>query len=229
MKTVSPEPNSRIPGIAVVSSAIWFLLVFPATGGEAPKSHGGVFEHRAIEPGFQAGKWSVLVGWQGEMGAPSWAFLKLFARKGARVVPLGNPQDLVRLDGIKIGSTQEAMALVLLFTAPETFFLCERPWYMALTMGKAGANAERAGRYGRVNGSVVKRLSLRPASVVHVNGVYRITRDLLEYRRVTEPLLGYPVVRVTEEVSGGGGYRRVSSKELGVVSYREVRVPVLRH
>ena len=91
--------------------------------GEIARFQIDLYIYEELNPGFPTGGWTFFTGAHNEIGAPSEAFLAVYARKGNVVVPVRRRMDLGLLEGINIQTEEHAVHLVLFFTREDIFCL----------------------------------------------------------------------------------------------------------
>lgn len=74
--------------------------------------------------------WELFLASRGAIGLPFEAFLGVYARKGKEIKELVGPKSFTELEGIKISTTDEALAVARFFTRLELAPYFESPHYV---------------------------------------------------------------------------------------------------
>jgi len=117
---------------------VLLILVAIAAGCRSASQKTVDEKNDPIHIGFNSGGWHF--SWRVEPpggGVPIEAFLVLHAEKNGQIVQVKKPDDIRKLNGIRITSSDQALSFVRLFTSKTTFYRFSNPRAFEFPEGNA--------------------------------------------------------------------------------------------
>ena len=171
--------------------------------------------------GLPLSGYRLIPGYQGMLGLPVEAYLRLYAvnDQGDRRL-IADPGDVSPLVE-RIGSEEDAWRFLRLFTAPATHYLFQKQ--TSTVDLDAPAPGQPAG-IGSISPEVARRIGYQPPEMRLENREYLATRMLV--RASAGAGGGATVLRRREAVGVDGSYRLIADEEVAQLDRGEVVLPM---
>lgn len=190
-----------IDALVICLSLLFLLQVSCSKKTPVLSNESDVWVYEKLSHLSPLGAWDLFLGAKGEIGLPAEAFLHVFAKKGNVVYEIIEPQSLTNLIGVRIATSNDALAVVRFFTQKRLASVLSFPHYVDLS-----------DQYNKV-------------SIMSENGNFIIERELGYLESADQNDI--PVYRVREMIKQDGSYQVERLKKTGSLSREALSLPLL--
>lgn len=176
---------------------------------------------RKIDISIPLSGYQLIPGYQGEVGLPLEAFLRLYAVSDqGNIILIAGPDHLSKLV-YRINSEEEAWNFLRLFTGPKTHYLFQKETYIVdihvLTPGEVAG-------IGAVSPEIARQIGYQPPQI-RLEGHEYIAQRNLASASAARPSGSVTIIRRHEVLSQNGTYRFINDYMVGKTERINICIP----